>query len=63
MENESSEKIKCLRSDNSDEYDSGKFKEFYATNGIKMEKTIPSTSQQNEVAECMNQILMRELEI
>ena len=50
-------KIKYLRSDNSGEYDGTKFKKSCAGNGIRMEKTIPSTPQQNDVAECMNRTL------
>ena len=30
------------------------FKQFWAMNGIRMEKTISETPQQNGVAECMN---------
>ena len=50
-------KVKCLRSDNEGEYIDGRFSEYYATHGIKMEKTILGTPQQNGVAECMNRIL------
>ena len=34
-------KVKCLRSENGGEYINGGFSEYYATNGIRMEKTIP----------------------
>ena len=47
-------KVKCLRSDNGGEYIDGGFSEYCATHGIKMEKTISGTSQQNGVAERMN---------
>ena len=50
-------KVKCLRSDNRGEYKDGGFSEYYATQGIKMEKTIPGTSQQNAMAERMNRTL------
>ena len=50
-------KVKCLRLDNEGEYIDGRFSEYYATYGIKMEKTILGTPQQNGVAECMNRIL------
>ena len=43
VETETSLKLKCLRSDNDGEYIDGVFKEYYATNGIRMEKTIPET--------------------
>jgi transposase InsO family protein len=46
-----------LRSDNGGEYTDGGFKEFCAANGIRMEKTIPGTPQQNGVAERMNRTL------
>ena len=50
-------KVKCLRSDNGGEYIDGGFNEYCAAHGIKMEKTILETPQQNGVAECMNRIL------
>ena len=54
VEIETSLKLKCLRSDNGGEYIDGGFKEYCATNGIRMEKTIPGTPQQNGVAERIN---------
>lgn len=57
VENETGLKITCLRSDNGGEYNDSEFKEFCATNGIRMEKTIPRTPQQNGVAERMNKNL------
>ena len=50
-------KIKCLRSDNGGEYIDGGFSEYCATQGIRMEKTIPRTPQQNGVVERMNRTL------
>ena len=50
-------KVKCLRSDNGGEYIDGGFSEYCATHGIRMEKTIPGTSQQNGVVERMNRTL------
>jgi transposase InsO family protein len=38
-------KLKCLLSDNGGEYKDEGFKQFYADNGIIMEKTIPGTPQ------------------
>jgi hypothetical protein len=38
-------KLKCLRSDNLEEYEDGGFKQFCAINGIRMKKTIPRTPQ------------------
>ena len=46
-------KVKCLRSDNGREYINGGFSEDCPTQGIRMEKTILGTPQQNGVAECM----------
>uniref|UniRef100_A0A2N9H7K1 Retrovirus-related Pol polyprotein from transposon TNT 1-94 n=1 Tax=Fagus sylvatica TaxID=28930 RepID=A0A2N9H7K1_FAGSY len=46
-----------LSKDNGGEYINGGFKEFCAANGIRMEKTIPRTPQQNGVAERMNRTL------
>uniref|UniRef100_A0A2N9IT47 Integrase catalytic domain-containing protein n=1 Tax=Fagus sylvatica TaxID=28930 RepID=A0A2N9IT47_FAGSY len=57
VETETDLKLKCLRSDNGGEYINGGFKEFCAANGIRMEKTIPRTPQQNGVAERMNRTL------
>ena len=49
--------VKCLRSDNGGEYIDEGFSEYCAAQGIRMEKTIPGTPQQNGVAECMNKTL------
>ena len=46
-----------MRSDNGGEYIDGRFSEYCAAQGIRMEKTIPGTPQQNSVAEHMNRIL------
>ena len=50
-------KVKCLRSDNGREYIGGGFSEYCVAQGIRMEKTIPRTPQQNGVAERMNRTL------
>ncbi|KAL5810413.1 hypothetical protein ACOSQ4_026981 [Xanthoceras sorbifolium] len=57
VENETGLKIKRLRSDNRGEYRDSRFREFCANSGIKMEKTVPMTPQQNGVAERMNRTL------
>jgi hypothetical protein len=57
VETETDLKLKCLRSDNGGEYINGGLREFCAANGIRMEKTIPRTLQQNGVAERMNRTL------
>ena len=43
VETETGLKVKCLRSNNREEYIDGGFSEYCATPGIKMEKTIPET--------------------
>ena len=57
IETETGLKLKCLRSDNGGEYIDGGFKKYYVTNGIRMEKTILGTPQQNGVAERMNRTI------
>ncbi|KAL5774241.1 hypothetical protein ACOSP7_011798 [Xanthoceras sorbifolium] len=57
VENETGLKIKRLRSDNGGEYKDSRFREFCANSGIKMEKTVPMTPQQNGIAERMNRTL------
>jgi transposase InsO family protein len=46
-----------LRSDNGGEYIDGGFKEYCDVNGIRMEKTVPGTPQQNDIAERMNRTI------
>ena len=57
VETETGLRLKCLRSDNGGEYIDRGFKEYYATNGIRMEKTFPRTPQQNSVVECMTRTI------
>ncbi|RVW74857.1 Retrovirus-related Pol polyprotein from transposon TNT 1-94 [Vitis vinifera] len=57
VETETGLKVKCLRSDNGGEYIDGGLSEYCAAQGIRMEKTIPRTPQQNGVAERMNRTL------
>nr|CAN78199.1 hypothetical protein VITISV_041785 [Vitis vinifera] len=57
VETETGLKVKCLRSDNGGEYIDRRFSEYCAAQGIRMEKTIPGTPQQNGVAERMNRTL------
>ena len=57
VENETGLKIKRVRSNNGGEYRDNIFREFCANNGIKMEKTVPMTPQQNGVVERMNRTL------
>ena len=46
-----------LKEDYGGEYIDGRFSEYCAAHGIRMEKTIPRTPQQNGVAERMNKTL------
>ncbi|PKI50104.1 hypothetical protein CRG98_029500 [Punica granatum] len=57
VENETGLKVKCLRFDDGGEYEINEFKEYCVVNGIRMEKTIRETPQQNEVAERMTRTL------
>ena len=57
VENETGLRVKCLRSDNGGEYDHHEFKKFCKDNGIRMERTVRGTPQQNGVAERMNRTL------
>ena len=50
-------KVKSLRLDNRGEYIDGGFNKYCAAHGIRMEKTILRTPQQNDVAERMNKTL------
>eukprot|EP00253_Pinus_taeda_P033481 PITA_33481 len=58
VENQTEKKIKVLRTDNSGEFCSKEFQEFYKKCGIARHKTTPYTHQQNGVAERMNKTLM-----
>jgi transposase InsO family protein len=58
MENSTDAKIKRLRSDNGGEYTGKKMEAFLGEHGIKHEKTVPYTPQQNGMAERMNRSLV-----
>ena len=57
VENETGLKIKKLRSNNGEEYEDSRFKKFCYHSGIKFERAVPRTPQQNGVAEHMNMTL------
>ena len=57
IETETNLKVKCLRSDNGGKYIDGEFSEYCAAHGIRIEKTILGTPQQNGVVEHMNRTL------
>ena len=50
--------MKCLRSDNGGEYWSKEFNRYCSENGIRREKTVPGTPQENGVSERMNRTIM-----
>ena len=58
VETETGLKVKCLKSYNGEEYIDGGFSEYCAIQGIRMEKNILGTPQQNGVAERRNQTLL-----
>ena len=53
VERETEQKLKCIQSDNGGEY-IGPFDEYCRSQGIRYQKTVKKTSQQNGVAERMN---------
>ena len=57
IKNETNLKVKCLKSDNGEEYLDNDFKRYCTKNGIKMTKTIIRKPQQNGVAERMSKTL------
>ena len=57
VENMPGKKLKCLRTDNGEEYVSHEFKNFCEMRGIKRELTAPGNPAQNGVAERMNRTI------
>ncbi|GFS46649.1 hypothetical protein Acr_00g0103530 [Actinidia rufa] len=51
-------KLKCLKSDNGDEYCSSEFEDYCAANGIRRLKTVPKKPRQNGVAERMSRTIL-----
>ena len=58
VENETSRKLKFLRSDNGGEYCSHEFEDYCSTNDIHRQKIVPRTPQENGVDECMNKAII-----
>ena len=56
VENGTIRKLKCVRADNNGEH-KGPLKQYSKSHGIRLEKTVPSTLQQNGVAEKMNRTI------
>ena len=57
VERETGQKLKCIRSDNGGEY-IGPFDEYCRNQGIRHQKTVKKTPQQNGVAERMNRTIV-----
>ena len=58
VEKSTGEKIKTLRSDNGGEYTSKEFEDYLKKYGIRYERTVPKTPEQNGVAERMDRTLV-----
>ena len=58
MERFSGKMVNTLRTDNGGEYVSTKFEDYFKSEGIRHERTVPKTPEQNGVAECMNRTLV-----
>ena len=58
VEKASGKKLKALRSDNGGKYISKMFEAYLKSEGIRHERTIPKTPQQNSVAERLNRTLI-----
>jgi len=58
VERETDRKLKCIRSDNGSEY-RGPFERYYRLYGIRQQKTVPKTTQQNGLVERMNRTSLR----
>lgn len=56
VERETGRKLKCIRSDNGGEY-RGPFERYCKMHGIRQQKTVPKTPQQNGLAQRMNRTL------
>ena len=61
VEREKGKPLKCLRSDNGGEYTSNVFKSNCFEKGIRHEKTVPGTPQQNGVIERMNRTIVEKI--
>ena len=58
VENSTGRKLKALRTDNGGEYISKEFETYLKQNGIRHERTVPKTREQNGVAERMNRTIV-----
>jgi hypothetical protein len=58
VENEIGKRLKCLRSNNGGEYCSKEFDDYFSYHGIRREKTVPGTPQENSLSERINMAIM-----
>ena len=58
MENFNCHKIKTLSTNNGEEYTSRKFEDYLRKKGVRNERTVPKTPEQNRVADRMNRALV-----
>ena len=58
VENGIGKRLNVLRSDNGGEYCSTEFDRYYSENGIRRDKTVPGTPQENGVSKRMNKTIM-----
>ena len=58
VEKQTKHKLKRLRTDNGGEYTSRRFEQYLKSEGIRHEKTVPKTPEQNEVSERLNRNLV-----
>ena len=57
VENQTGQKLKCLRTDNGGEFKSEEFVKFYRECGIRREYKAPYSPEQNGIAERMNRTI------
>jgi len=60
VEREIGRNLKCIHTDNGGEY-LGPFDKYCAEQGIKHEKTVPKTPQENGIAERMNRTIVERI--
>ena len=58
MEKSSRRKVKAIRTDNGGEHTSTKFEDYLESEGIRHERTVPNTPEQNGIAKRMNRTLV-----
>ena len=60
VEREIGRKLITIRADNGGEY-RGPFENYYKEHGIKLEKSVPKTPQQNDIVERMNRTITKKV--